>query len=175
GEIGSRLGQPVAVDAGQLHRQHLAGLHPMLRIPLAELAFPVLRRRPRPQLETFLDAVQAVGMADGKLSLFEYCLGRLLTLQLRESLSPARYAGIGRRQPGEVRREIATLLAVVADAGHGDNAGGRHAYLAGMQRILPGRHLDYRPPANPTVALEQAWVPLDALDPLAKRLLVEAV
>lgn len=174
-EISSRLGQTVAVDAGQLHRQHLAQLHPMLRVPLAELAFPVLRRRPRPQLETFLDAVQAIGMADGKLSLFEYCLGRLLTLQLRESLSPARYAGIGRRQPSQVRHEIATLLAVVADAGHGDNAGGRHAYLAGMQRILPGEHIDYRPPANAPAALEQVWVPLDALDPLAKRMLVEAV
>lgn len=174
-EIRSRLGQSIAVDAAQLHRQHVAGLHPMLRIPLAELAFPVLRRRPRPQLETFLDAVQAVGMADGKLSLFEYCLGRLLTLQLRESLAPARYAGIGRRQPRAVRREIATLLAVVADAGHGDSIGGRHAYLAGMQRILPGEHIDYRPPANAPAALEQAWVPLDALDPLAKRVLVEAV
>src|SRR5690606_16178666 len=135
-------GQSVAVDAGQLHRQYLAPLHPMLRIPLAELAFPVLRRRPRPQLETFLDAVHAMGMADGKLSLFEYCLGRLLTLQLRESLSPARYAGIGRRQPSQVRQEIATLLAVVASAGHGDHAGGRHAYLAGMQRILPGDHIE---------------------------------
>ena len=174
-EVRARLGNAIAVDVEQLHRQHLAGLHPMLRLPLAELAFPVLRRRPRPQLETFLDAVNAVGMADGRLSLFEYCLGRVLTLQLRESLSPARYAGIGRRQPRALRNEIATLLAVVADAGHGDGIGGRHAYLAGMQRILPDERIDYRPPANAPAALEQVWVPLDALDPLAKRLLVEAV
>ena len=174
-EIRTRLGKTTAMDAEQLRRQQLAGLHPMLRIPLAELSFPVLRRRPRPQLEAFLDAVHAVGMADGRLSLFEYCLGRVLTLHLRESLSPARHAGIGRRQPAALRNEIATLLAVVASAGHGDEAGGRHAYLAGLQRILPGERIDYRPPSNAPLALEQAWVPLDALDPLAKRVLVEAV
>ena len=174
-EVRARLGKTIAVDAEQLQRQQLAGLHPMLRIPLAELSFPVLRRRPRPQLEAFLDAVHAVGMADGRLSLFEYCLGRVLTLQLRESLSPARHAGIGRRQPVALRSEIATLLAVVAGAGHGDEAGGRHAYLAGLQRILPGERIDYRPPSNAPLALEQLWVPLDALDPLAKRVLVEAV
>lgn len=173
--IRTRLGQTIAVDADQLHRQQLSGLHPMLRIPLAELAFPVLRRRPRPQLELFLDAVHAVGMADGQLSLFEYCLGRVLTLQLRESLSPARHAGIGRREPAALRNEIATLLAVVASAGHGDAVGARHSYLAGMQRILPAASIEYRPPANAPHALEQVWVPLDALDPLAKRVLVEAV
>src|SRR5690606_15586675 len=109
--IRSRLGQTIAVDADQLHRQQLSGLHPMLRIPLAELAFPVLRRRPRPQLELFLDAVHAVGMADGQLSLFEYCLGRVLRLPLRETLSPARDAGSVRRQPSAPRHGSATVPA----------------------------------------------------------------
>src|SRR5690606_39958648 len=111
-EIVARLGKSVATEAARLQQDHLLALHPMLRMPLAMLAFPVLRLRPRPELATFLDTVHAVIHADGRVSLFEYCLGRLLEVQLREALDPGRYARFGRRKPGNVRREFATLLAV---------------------------------------------------------------
>src|SRR5690606_20334111 len=55
-EIAARLGEGVADEAMRLRDTALQGLHPMLRLPLAALAFPVLRLRPRPQLESFLDA-----------------------------------------------------------------------------------------------------------------------
>ena len=116
----------------------------MLRLPLAALAFPVLRMRPRPQLETFLDTVHAAVHADGDVSLFEYCLAQLLRVHVREALDPARYARFGRRKPGSVRREFATLL-------------------------------PYAPPAGGVQALDAVWEPLDALDPLAKQAMVEAI
>jgi Zn-dependent protease with chaperone function len=172
--VGARLGKQMAAEVVHLRHQ-VDGLHPMLRLPLAALAFPVLRRRPRPQLELFLDAANAMVFADGDVSLFEYCLGRLLTVQLRESLDPSRYARIGRVKPGKLKAEIAVLLAVVAQAGHADPTLARHAYLAGLQRILPHDSVAYAPPATGVLALEDGWVPLDALDPLAKRLLVEAI
>ena len=174
-EISTRLGQDTAAQAIRIHQQLTADLHPMLRLPLAALAFPVLRMRPRPQLETFLDTVHAAVHADGDVSLFEYCLGRLLTVQVRESLDPARYARFGRRKPGNVRNEFATLLSVVAQAGHNDDASAKRAYLAGLQRVLPRDHLPYAPPANGVLALDEVWAPLDALDPLAKQAMVEAV
>ena len=59
-------------------------------------------------------------MPTASVSLFEYCLGRLLEVQVRESLDPSRHARFGRRKPGSVRQEFATLLAVVAQAGHAD-------------------------------------------------------
>ena len=148
----------------------------MLRLPLASLAFPVLRLRPRPQLDSFLDAVFAVVNADGEVSLFEYCLGRLLTVQVRESLDPSRYARFGRRKPGNVKQEFATLLSVVAQAGSQDDAAAaQRAFLAGMQRVLPRDHVPYVPPANGVLALDAVWEPLDALDPLAKQVMVEAI
>ncbi|MGQ4661570.1 M48 family metalloprotease [Lysobacter sp. F6437] len=174
-EIGARLGKATAIEAAHLREQHLVDLHPMLRLPLVALAFPVIRRRPRPQLETFLDAVNAVVLADDEVSLFEYCLSRLLTVQLRESLDPSRYVAFGRRKPAELRKEISTLLAVVAEAGHADSTGAQHAYLAGMQRILPDEHIPFRSPGSAPLALEDVWTPLDSLGPLAKQLLVEAV
>ena len=174
-EIAARLGDDAATHAVRIHQQLTADLHPMLRLPLAALAFPVLRLRPRPQLHAFMDTVHAVVHTDGQVSLFEYCLGRLLTVQVRESLDPSRYARFGRRKPGNVRNEFATLLAVVAQAGHDDRASAQHAYLAGLQRVLPRDHLPYAPPANGVLALDAVWEPLDALDPLAKQAMVEAV
>ena len=174
-DIAARLGGEVADHAVRIHQQLTADLHPMLHLPLAGLAFPVLRLRPRPQLDAFMDTVQALVHADGQVSLFEYCLGRLLTVQVRESLDPSRYARFGRRKPGNVRKEFASLLAVVAQAGHEDRASAQHAYLAGLQRVLPRDHLPYVPPANGVLALDAVWEPLDALDPLAKQAMVEAV
>ena len=92
-----------------------------------------------------------------------------------ESLDPARHARFGRRKPGNVRHEFATLLAVVAQAGHEDRASAQRAYLAGLQRVLPRDHLPYAPPANGVLALDAVWEPLDALDPLAKQAMVEAI
>jgi Zn-dependent protease with chaperone function len=175
-EITSRMGKALAAEAASLRQQHLANLHPMLRLPLAALVFPVLRMRPRPQLESLLDTVEAVVHADGKVSLFEYCLARLLQVQLRESLDPAHYARFGRRKPGGVKREFAILLAVVAQAGNPDNpAEAQRAYLAGLQRVLPRDHVPYAPPAQGVQALDEVWEPLDALDPLAKQVMVEAI
>ena len=174
-EIVARLGEAAAAEALALRERHLAELHPMLRLPLASLAFPVLRLRPRPQLDDFLAAVHAMAHADGRVSLFEYCLGRLLETQVRESLDPARHARFGRRKPGGVKQEFATLLAIVAQAGNDSPAAAQHAYLAGLQRVLPRDHLPYAPPAEGALALENVWEALDALDPLAKQAVVEAI
>ncbi|HRO62745.1 MAG TPA: peptidase M48 Ste24p, partial [Thermomonas sp.] len=59
--------------------------------------------------------------------------------------------------------------------GNADEAAARRAYLAGMQRVLPRDVLPYAPPANGVAALDAVWEPLDALDPLAKQVMVEAV
>jgi len=174
-EIAARLGEAMARQAGELRREHLQALHPMLRLPLAGLIFPVLRMRPRPELESFLDTVDAAVHADGKVSLFEYCLARLLQVQVREALDPGRHARFGRRKPGSVKQEFATLLAVVAQAGNTDPAQAQRAYLAGLQRVLPRDHLAYAPPPGGVQALDAVWEPLDALDPLAKQVMVEAI
>ncbi len=175
-EISARLGTAVAEAAAQLRAQHLAGLHPLLRLPLAALAFPVLRMRPRPELDTFLDSVHAVVNADGEVSLFEYCLGRLLQVQVRDSLDPARHASFGRRKLTGVGSEVSTLLCVVAQYGNeGDRIGAQRAYLAGIQRVLPRAHLPYLARETGVQALDGVWAPLDALDPLARQALVEGI
>ena len=174
-EIGARLGDPVAAAAERYSVGPLQGLHPILRLPLAALAFPVLRLRPRPELDAFLDTVHAVVHADGEVSLFEYCLGKLLQVQVRDSLEPGRNPGFGRRKLPQVGSEVATLLCVVARMGHADPAEAQRAYLAGMARVLPRTHLPYLERAEGVRALDAVWDALEALDPLARQALVEGI
>ncbi|MFD0725280.1 M48 family metallopeptidase [Lysobacter brunescens] len=174
-EIAARLGRDRAVMATALRDEHLVDLHPMLRLPLASLCFPVLCRRPRPEMSRVLDAIHAAVNADARVSVFEYCLGTLLRMQVRASLDPSRQRQFGRRRIADARREIATLLSVVARAGHDDGQDAQRAYLAGMQRVLPRDDLDLVVPSEGVTALEPVWPVLDALEPHAKQLLVEAV
>ena len=52
----------------ETRRRTVASLHPLQRLPLAQLAFPALRRRPRPQLQTFLIALNQLIQADGRVA-----------------------------------------------------------------------------------------------------------
>ena len=183
GEIAARLGRDRAVMAAALREEHLIdsgsgpgqALHPMLRLPLASLCFPVLCRRPRPEMSRVLDAIHAVVNTDARVSVFEYCLGTLLKMQVRASLDPSRQRQFGRRRIADARNEIATLLAVVARAGHDTEQDALRANHAGMQRVLPHEAIGFAVPGEGVIALEPVWPVLDSLDPHAKQLLVEAV
>ena len=174
-EIAARLGRETAVLAQALRGEQLGALHPMQRLPLAALAFPVLRLRPRPELNVVLDTIHAVVNTDGHVSVFEYSLGTLLQHQLQESLDPSRHAQFGTRKIDSAKREAAILLALVAQAGHDNPHDALRAYLAGLQRVLPREHIEYAPPPQGVLALEAVWPVLNRLSPAAKQMMVEAV
>jgi hypothetical protein len=174
-EIAARLGRETAVLTAALRSERLADLHPMLRLPLAALAFPVLRQRPRAQLDHALDTVHAVVNTDGRVSVFEYCLGAMLESQMREAMAPSRHAPFGRRRIAQCAPQVATLLALVAQAGHDNAHDALRAYLAGLQAALPQQHIDYAPPPEGVLVLDAIWPVLDALEPAGKQRLVEAV
>jgi Zn-dependent protease with chaperone function len=150
----------------------IAGLHPMLRLPLASLAFPALRRRPRPQLDLFVEALHALIAVDGRVDLDEYCLAKLIRLQVIESLAPAAASAIGRVKLPQAADEIAQLFGIVAKYGHDDDASASRAYLAAIADVLPGVALAYAPPDDFANALDRAFPTLDRLAPAGKELVV---
>jgi hypothetical protein len=165
--VASRFGAAVAHAAAQ-DAQALATLHPVLRLPLAELAFPVLRRRPRPQQDAVLACLHALAQTDGVLDLHEYCLSRLLHRELYESMhrtSPWRGRRAGRQA---IDQAAATLLAVLAETGRPGQA--QDAYRAGLAQVAPGQPLPFAP--VPPVLLENVWPVLDGLDGPEKQYLV---
>jgi hypothetical protein len=150
-------------------------LHQMLRLPLAALAFPVLRRRPRPELQQFMDSIYSLVHADGKVDLFEYCLGCLLRTQVSEALDPSSGWKPGSRRLADVTNQAVTLFAVIANAGHAHPSEALRAYLAGLAHVFPRLNAPYAPPADAPTALDEVWPVLDMVEPYGKELLIEGL
>jgi Zn-dependent protease with chaperone function len=152
-----------------------AALHPMQRLPLAALAFPALRRRPRPQLQVFVIALKQLIDADGRVSLDEYCLARLVGVQVIDALNPSATRVMGRLKPADVAAELCDVFAVVAEYGHDDAVGARRAYALGLHEVLPQAKAEYLPPREWALALDRALPRLDLLVPAGKEMVVRGL
>jgi Zn-dependent protease with chaperone function len=153
----------------------IADLHPMQRLPLAQLAFPSLRRRPRPQLQTFLLALSQLIQADGRVQLEEYCLAKLVGIQVIEALDPSKSHVIGRNKLPDCAVELAAVIATVARYGNDDESEAERAYLLGMHEVLPDAIDVYAPPDDFALALDRALPKLDLLTSAGKELVVRGL
>ncbi|MEO5560974.1 MAG: M48 family metallopeptidase [Dokdonella sp.] len=153
----------------------LPDLHPMSRLQLASLAFPALRRRPRVQLTTFTLVLRELIDADGCVTLGEYCLAKLVGLQVMDALNPAATLAMGRTRLPGVEAELKDLLSIVANYGHEDNVAAQRAYLLGLREVLPEAAIAYAPPTDWVLALDRALPKLDLLAPAGKELVVRAL
>ncbi|WP_199432133.1 M48 family metallopeptidase [Qaidamihabitans albus] len=167
---GNALADAVAREAGELD-----GLDPALRLPLAELASSTLRQRPHDELTGLLGTITALIRADGRLSVFEYCLSTLLHRELHESMHHAAPWGERRTTLARSGPAVATLFAVLARAGHHDAASAAAAYQAGLDHVLPRSGIPFQPPAQGPAALDACWPALDGLDGPAKERVVEGM
>src|SRR5262249_23920124 len=100
----------------------VATLHPLERLPLAQLTFPVLRRRPRPQLQAFPITLNKLIQADGGVQLEEYCLARLIAVQVVDALDPSKTKPSGSLKLTTCAQEIADLFAIMAGYGNDTEA-----------------------------------------------------
>ncbi|MCX7033678.1 MAG: M48 family metallopeptidase [Arenimonas sp.] len=173
-ELSARQDERVSRQALD-YADRLADLPRILCLPLAAMAMPALRRRPRPELEKFMDGCFALTHADGKVSLFEYSLGRLLRVQVHDALDPAGTWVAGDRRLAHCADQAITLMALLAQAGHDDPGAAMRAYLAGMALVFPRANAPYRPPTDPMRAMDEAWPVLDRVEPRGKELLIEGL
>ena len=153
----------------------LPGLHPMQRMPLAALAFPRLRREPRPTLLRFISVMDTLAHADGEVQPFEYCLSKLLQTQVWEALDPSRRQPRGSERLHALQHHAAALLAVLAKVGHTDDTQAQRAFSAAWEHLFPGSAERYAPPVEWRHALDEALHRLDRLQPSPKQLLIESM
>jgi hypothetical protein len=147
----------------------------MLRLPLAQLAFPALKRRPRPEIDAFAKTLDALIHADGRVDLDEYCLAKLVQAQVVAALDPS--AGF---RPGVVRlvdaqAELRDLAALLAHFGNDDEDGARRAFQGAMREALPNAGVMYALPEDWQAALDRALDVLSRLRPEGKQLVVQAL
>jgi Zn-dependent protease with chaperone function len=160
--------QTMAVD--------VATLSPESRLPLAALAFPALKQLTAGRQQTLLGALDALVRADGRVDLDEYCLVRLLRLQLVEAQQPRRAPVDGLKKLPACRGSVMLVCALVAANGNADEAAARRAWLLAMQQAFPGEALDWSaPPAAWQTPFERALDDLDGLVPPAKELVIQSL
>jgi len=147
-----------------------------LRLPLAALAFPALKQLPEGRRQTLLSTLDALVRLDGRVDLDEYCLTRLLRVQLAEAQQPRRAPLDGLKKLPACRDSAALICAVVVTYGSADETSARRAWLLAMQQMFPGASLIWEaPPTAWQAPFEHALDDLDGLMPPAKDLLIEGL
>jgi Zn-dependent protease with chaperone function len=169
-----RLGAPTAQATQQL-ASDLPRLDPLLRLPVVELAAPQLAARPESERAAVRTALDELARADGSISVFEYCLTRVVGSYLLDVASPGPRSRPGKTPVRAVQDAALTLLAAVAASGNADPAAAQRAFDAAVARLLPGASVPYAPPREPWRALDAGWEPLNSLDPRNKQVLVESL
>lgn len=150
-------------------------LNPMMRLPLAALAFPALRRQPRPRLEELTTALNRLMLADQRISLAEYCLAKLVQVQVISALNPAAAFRRPKTRLARCRNEVRALFALVARGGNSDQAEAQRAFQLAIEEVWPGRAMGYELPEDWPRALDQALATLDRLSPSGKQLVVRGL
>jgi hypothetical protein len=154
----------------------VAQLPPIARLPLASLAFPALKQLSEGRQQTLLVALDALVKADGRVDLNEYCLARLLRLQLKEASQPRRTPVDGLKKLPACRDSLILVCTIVASGGCSDEASVRRAWLVAMQQAFPGEAIAWTPPPAAWQApFERALDDLDGLLPVAKELVIQSL
>ena len=160
----------------QAFKGEVAQLPPMARLPLASLAFPALKQLPEGRQQTLLVALDALVKADGRVDLNEYCLARLLRLQLKEASQPRRAPVDGLKKLPACRDSLILVCTILASGGCSDEASARRAWLVAMQQAFPGEAIAWAPPPAAWQApFERALDDLDGLLPVAKELVIQSL
>jgi Zn-dependent protease with chaperone function len=150
------------------------------RLPLADLALPALRWLSPDQYRSFRGNLKVLIEADGRVSLFEYALHRLLLRHLDPLFQSQRRA---ERRPAHRRRHhlealkepAAVVLCALAHAGHSDPDEAASAYAAARDAFGPIQVPDLPPPdACSIAAVDRALADLEALVPDHRRRLLQA-
>jgi Zn-dependent protease with chaperone function len=152
----------------------LRALGPEHKLPLVQLALPALRNLPPAQLPPFLETLDELVHADGRVTAFEFALQKLLTRALALGETPAR-AVVQIYSFNAVTAEISAVLSVLAHAATSDPAAAKSAFAAGAAqlKLIEGK-LAFSP-ASDFAALDAALDKLaTASGPIKQRTLVAA-
>ncbi|AEV74321.1 Zn-dependent protease with chaperone function [Mycolicibacterium rhodesiae NBB3] len=173
--VAQRLGPAASREAAAL-ADRMAKLPDELRLPFVGLALQQLAAHPRDYQDRLVAALNDLAVADGTVTMFEYCVTRLVWNYLLDAADPARRSKVGNGSLNDVRPVATTLLATLAVASGSDHKAGQRALHHALRRLYG----DAATADNPRrlswqQTLDDGWAAMDALEPKAKQALVEAM
>ncbi len=124
-------------------RPDMDGLKPEGRLPLLDISMPALRRLSLEQYHHFKDVVGELIAADEKISLFEFCLEKILFRHLDENFEEKKAKIAQLHSFRAVSNEISIVLSALSHAGKKDttkafgSAISRLSMIRGDVRIIP--------------------------------------
>ena len=141
-------------------------------LPVIDLAMPSLKQLSRIQYREFMENLSALMFADEEISLFEWCLFKILRYTLDERVDRRiKYIPMN-----ALAKECEVLLSVLASAGHADAVGAASAFQTAEKFLEMNKDITYKAElGSNTVALEKALDRLNNLKPLQKPLLLKAM
>ncbi len=130
--IAERMGTESLEQVEQLIKD-TSGLSPQQRLPLAEMAFPSLKRRPPLELEEFRQTIQEIVLVDEQVDVFEYALAKMLDMHLADAISPPATVLGGNDSIQRHKNHVAAVIMVVSNLGHIDDSAAHKAVAAGLK------------------------------------------
>ncbi len=149
------------------------------RLPLFDICFPTLKRRPVHEIEKILSTIHELAMVDGKVDVFEYLLSRLVEKYLNESHIPNRTRLHGTKKLASCTDELTIVISTVATQGQsGDKSQGlqqaQQAFRNGMESVgIKHKNLTFSDDWH--AKLDNAIEVLNKLSPKEKQKLVVAL
>jgi Zn-dependent protease with chaperone function len=147
------------------------------RLPLLEIIFPTLKRRPLPQLEYLLELVRRIIELDGKVDLYEYCFYRVLTNSLEQAGDPSGCRKGNRTNKKAIRQAAVNLIQTVAWHGHILPQVRANAFRAGIAEFGQWTHdLEYIDDTSQTVSvLDRSLNVLERMNSSDRKNLLQAI
>jgi hypothetical protein len=145
------------------------------RLPLLEIAFPALKRRPPDFVGRVLDTANEMIRADGRTEVFEYLLARVVATHLRESQAPHQVRSAGNLQIRPVLPDALGLLAVLASHGAAGREEAGAAFEAGLAELGVASGTPMPDPEDWMGILDSALPKLDGLKSGEKEKLVRSM
>jgi len=117
---------------------HAVSLEARLRLPLATLTELGLTRLSAEQFRSFCAAMDTLTKIDGRMTLFEWMLSKVVTHRLRPRIEGKAPRPIRHFTLGPVAAQAAVLLSTLARLGHRDEPAARQAFNQGA--AMAGLH-----------------------------------
>jgi Zn-dependent protease with chaperone function len=129
--VSEQLGQQRTQFVRRFYEE-LAAIGAEYRLPLLEIAFPALKRRPAQELSYLVSLTTRLIEVDGEIELFEFCFNRIMMSSLGRAIDPTGRREATRSRRRDLRQAAANLLRVLADYGHETEAKRVAAFKAGI-------------------------------------------
>jgi Zn-dependent protease with chaperone function len=155
----------------------LEDVDPELKLPIAEICLPALRRYPVQRIKGFARVIRRLAEADDAIDAFEFALLKLVDAFCSDLLNGG-YRQAPKPRRGEIEEAVTVLFHTLAAHSHANGIGEREAAEAGFNQFFAGSSVAmaaYKPAtAGWAARLDRALQTLDGLAFRDKRRLLQA-